>query len=99
MLYRWHLRINQSIKYSCKFYYGVVHYLDSKTIDTESGICYKDTHTGQYMYFPAIHLGVSKQLGLEPCKIELQKYVVFRNDLMIKQRTFCHLCHGMDSLC
>ena len=75
-----------------KFDYAFVHYLDSKIIDNESGIYYKDKYTGQY-------LGVSKQLGLEPCKIELQKYVVFRNDLMIKQRTFCHLCHGMDSLC
>ena len=34
-----------------KFDDGVVHYLDLKIIDNEIGICYKDTHLGQYMQF------------------------------------------------
>ena len=34
-----------------KFDDGVAHYLDLKNIDNETNIYYKDTHTGQYMYF------------------------------------------------
>ena len=34
-----------------KFDDGVVHYLDLKITDNETDICYKDTHTGQYMHF------------------------------------------------
>ena len=34
-----------------KFDDGVVHYLDVKIMNNETGIYYKHTHTSQYMYF------------------------------------------------
>ena len=34
-----------------KFDDGIVHYLDIKTVDNETDIYFKDTHTGQYMQF------------------------------------------------
>ena len=54
-----------------KFDDGVVHYLDLKIINNETDIF---TCT-----FPVTHPGISKQLGLKPCIIEQQKYLLIRN--------------------
>ena len=62
-----------------KFNDGVVHYLDLKIIDNETDVYYKDTHTDQYMHFSSYTPWNIKQLGLKPCIIELQKYIVIRN--------------------
>ena len=43
-----------SLKFTVdKFEDGIVHYLDIKTVDSETDIYYKDTHKSKYMHLAA----------------------------------------------
>ena len=68
-----------------KFDDGVLHYLDLKIVDSETDIIkikikiiIKIHILVNTCTFPVTHPGISKQLRLNPCIIELQKYVVIR---------------------
>ena len=68
-----------------KFDDGVLHYLDLKIVDSETDIIkikikiiIKIHILVNTCTFPVTHPGISKHLRLNPCIIELQKYVVIR---------------------
>ena len=63
---------------------GVVYYLDLKLLIMKLIFIIKTDILVNTRTFPVTHPGILKQLGLEPCITELQKYVVIRNYWMIK---------------
>ena len=71
-----HLSLNFAVD---KFDDGVVHHLNLKIIDNEQIFIIKIHILVNTWTFPVTHPGIQKELGLKPCIIELQKYVVIRN--------------------